>query len=317
MSKIQETATPEGAPAPQLGGAKVSTLRKVCISAIFLSLALIFKLVFTVSIPLFGDNGMRVGLTGIFTAFPAVLFGPLYGGVCSALSDFLGCMIKPTGAYIPWFTVAAFIGGFLKGLIWRGIRDKNEKGLRIAITVLIAAAGVLGLVNFACIHHDGLTQGYFGTAAEGGPLTFVSRLLTERAAATSDPAGNLAKYCTYMTWGLLVFSILGLIIMVADWIFAKRLKREGEAHSAFKIMVALVVSGLVTTTINTEVLRLFVYSSWRDIAFFLLWLPRAIEEVVVCVIQAYFVTILYRVLIDRLHLTEFALPKKKKQDAVQ
>ncbi|HBM81036.1 MAG TPA: ECF transporter S component, partial [Clostridiaceae bacterium] len=46
---------------------------------------------------------------------PAILFGPLYGGIASGILDVLGYMLKPDGAYIPWLTVTAIAGGIITG----------------------------------------------------------------------------------------------------------------------------------------------------------------------------------------------------------
>ena len=61
--------------------------RKLTVSAIFLALAIIVKVFATFMVPLFGANGMKIEFWGIFTTFPAILFGPLYGAVVGGLCD--------------------------------------------------------------------------------------------------------------------------------------------------------------------------------------------------------------------------------------
>ena len=68
-------------------------LTKIAVTAICIGFVAISKF-FSVTLPLFGASGMNVGFGGIFTAFPAFLFGPLYGGVATAISDLLGVIIK-------------------------------------------------------------------------------------------------------------------------------------------------------------------------------------------------------------------------------
>ena len=84
-------------------------LTKIAVTAICIGFVAISKF-FSVTLPLFGASGMNVGFGGIFTAFPAFLFGPLYGGVATAISDLLGVIIKPSGPYNPIFTITAFCG---------------------------------------------------------------------------------------------------------------------------------------------------------------------------------------------------------------
>ena len=72
-------------------------LRRVTISALLLSLALVLKLTTSLYIPMFGQNGMRVGVSGIFSMLPAFLFGPVFGMIVAGLADLLGYLLKPAG----------------------------------------------------------------------------------------------------------------------------------------------------------------------------------------------------------------------------
>ncbi len=132
---------------------------RITVSAVFLSLALVTKTLTTFNVPIFGAGGMKVGFSGIFTAFPAFLFGPLYGGVVSAASDILGTIIKPDGAYIPWLTVAAFCGGFIKGTIWKLLTNRSAKRLRIVAAALLLFVGASGIAFHVSLASSGITHG--------------------------------------------------------------------------------------------------------------------------------------------------------------
>lgn len=73
------------------------SVRRITISAVFLSISLVLKTTLTFDLPLFGQNGLRIGISGVFSILPALLFGPVYGAAVSGLSDFLGYLIKPVG----------------------------------------------------------------------------------------------------------------------------------------------------------------------------------------------------------------------------
>lgn len=118
------------------------SVRRITISAVFLSISLVLKTTLTFDLPLFGQNGLRIGISGVFSILPALLFGPVYGAAVSGLSDFLGYLIKPVGAYLPLLTVTAAAGGFLRGLLWRWLQDKDGGRMRL----LIAAGSVVLLV---------------------------------------------------------------------------------------------------------------------------------------------------------------------------
>ena len=137
---------------------------RLVISAMFLALAVVINTFTEIAIPLFGADGMQVKFGGVFTAFPAFLFGPVYGGLVCAASDIIGAFIKPTGAYVPWFTVTAFIAGFLKGLVFMLVKNRNVKWLKIVIAVMVALAAFVGIFSFASIKNDKIYDGAFASS---------------------------------------------------------------------------------------------------------------------------------------------------------
>ena len=46
------------------------------------------------------------------------LFGPVIGGTCGFLSDILGYLVRPTGAFFPGFTIASILSGVVFGLFF-------------------------------------------------------------------------------------------------------------------------------------------------------------------------------------------------------
>ncbi|MEA4832980.1 MAG: folate family ECF transporter S component [Oscillospiraceae bacterium] len=183
-------------PTPRISKASQSRvlLRKITLSAVFLALALVSKLFLSISLPMLGANGMRIGFAGIFTAFPAILFGPFYGGAVSALSDLLGAMIKPDGAYIPWLTLTAFCGGFIKGLLWR-LLTKKEKYKpafsRSAVGAVLAVLVVFGFSTQLSLKSDGISNSFFAVKDN---LPTRGTLEDKNIGFLSSVAVSLAKY---------------------------------------------------------------------------------------------------------------------------
>ena len=66
------------------------SIRRIAVSALLMSVALVLNTFFTIYLPLFGENGVSVGISGIFSMLPSVLFGPGYGAAVSGLNDLLG-----------------------------------------------------------------------------------------------------------------------------------------------------------------------------------------------------------------------------------
>ena len=48
----------------------------------------------------------------------AVLFGPVYGGLCGAIGDLLNATLAPVGALLPQLTALEFVSGFTYGLFF-------------------------------------------------------------------------------------------------------------------------------------------------------------------------------------------------------
>ncbi len=432
------------------GRLSIVTLR-ISITAVFLALAVVSKLFFSINIPLLGAGGMKVGMAGVFTAFPAFLFGPIYGGMTSALSDILGYLVKPDGSYIPWLTLTAFLGGCIKGLLWQVIvrfarRDAHmARNVRLIVFALLICIGVLGLSFQLSLNSDGVMNGLAAVQeklptrgaieqTETGPLSslivslakynndtftltraadsedglvvpsyvsldghvskltkvgpkafsdcasvktfylpetlttiddaafeglsgftiaapegskakafaekngytyveaFTEKETTEKTltfdGAAFSPSGTeadgftvkssdtfrkyLAGYANFATIGLELVALAGILFVLIDWLLesltkkhagqlapAKDGQKKAGSFSFMMIFCAIFVSGLIVTTINTEILKYFL-AAWNGREFMILWIPRAIEEMVVCLIQAYLISILYGVYLSRI-----------------
>jgi len=284
---------------------------KMVLTGMLLAFALALKY-FSITLPLFGSNGMRFSLGGIFTAFPAILFGPVYGGITSALSDLLGFFMKPSGDYNFLFTLTAFIGGFLKGLIWLGIKKTGKnpsvaaKSIFGAVMAVFLAFGTLTMVS---LNKAGIMKGVTATAdeipvkaevtqmTEEGSLDFFSGFTAKLASTKGEKSyqKSLALYCNLCGIGCALVGLAGLLALVIDAVIAavrkkKGLERKGDGLF-MKLLICLTVSGIIVTTVNTEVLiKLYGIKT----PFLIYWLPRLAEEFVVCAVQAYCVGLLYK-----------------------
>lgn len=174
-------------------GERRRLLYRMTVTALFIATALVTKTFTAFNLPIFGAGGMRVGLTGVFTSFPALLFGPIYGAVSSGLSDLIGYIVKPDGAYIPWLTLTAAAGGFVKGFIWKyAVRNrKNEKIAKLASGALLVAFAVLGVSFHVALISDGVQSGIIAIQSELPSRGAVEKL---DLSPLSSTAVSLATY---------------------------------------------------------------------------------------------------------------------------
>ncbi len=168
-------------------------LEALVMTAIFTAMAVALKSVTKITVPLLGAGGMSVSFAGIFSFFPAILYGPLYGGASSALCDFLGWLMKPDGPYNPLFTVVAFLGGCIKGLVWMGLSKGaiNKTAMKSVLAGIFALVLVLGCVFTVSLNADGVISGLYAVKEE---LPMKDKILETELSPISEFATSLAKY---------------------------------------------------------------------------------------------------------------------------
>lgn len=167
-------------------------IERVCICGVLIALSIVAKLFLSTTIPFLGPGGMNIGLTGVFSAFPALLFGGIYGGVTSALCDIIGHFVKPDGAYIPWLSMTAFLGGFLKGLLFK-ISSAKKIGKKVLVSFLAVflVIAALGVFLHVTVTKDGVLNGFF-PKIENVPSK--GALSAMEVSPLTDGICSLAKY---------------------------------------------------------------------------------------------------------------------------
>ena len=274
-------------------------VRRITISAVFLSISLALKTTFSFYIPMFGQNGMSIGISGIFSIMPSLLFGPVYGAIVSGLSDFLGYLLKPVGTYIPLMTLVVAAGGFIRGALWNALRNKDSKKMRIAVAVCSALLLLVGIFNIAFLSADGIDNGFYDHVQKENINTdnmhLVSKMLITRTIDTKDPSGNLATYITFVTAGLIGSAALGILLLTADLFISKKFLHDTSRGQIPQLLIVMIGSGLIVTTLNTVVLRETIFTAWKVLPFAVIWIPRVIEEVLGNTVKAYFVAVLLEI----------------------
>ncbi|MEN6314588.1 MAG: folate family ECF transporter S component [Clostridiaceae bacterium] len=213
-----------------------------------------------------GAPGMRVGFSGVFTKITAILFGPVLGGTASGIVDILGCLIKPEGAYIPWLTVTAILGGVITGVLWKLASKIDLIKFKRFFLAFIVIIGMFGIANHIFINY--IPDSYWAKAIN-----------------------KLGKYKDFTSVGLEVISGIGFIFFIADIIIKKVHSKSNSQDDFLKIVITTGVSGIIVTTLNTFILRIFIPALGKK-GFILFWVPRVIEEIFMIVIQAYIISIL-------------------------
>lgn len=115
---------------------KINT-RKLVFLSLLTALGIVLTRFLSLRLPLFGVEGIRIGIGSLPMIFAGMVFGPVAGGLVGAVTDVVGFWISPMGAYMPHFTFTAFLTGFIPGFvmiyIFKNVR--NFKTLLISIAV--------------------------------------------------------------------------------------------------------------------------------------------------------------------------------------
>ena len=287
---------------------KFSThLRRLIITAIFLALALTVRQFARMYIPLFGVDAMRIGFAGIFTRMPAILFGPLWGGLISGLNDVLGFLLVPSpsgGAYLPHLTVTAASGGFICGGIWLLLRNRNPGNIRWVMLIVSICAILFGAINFAVFRFDGVQQGFFADAYNAGnydidtsSMWVTTRLIVERAQVSINPDNMLSTMLVSFTTAPFFAGLLGVMLWGVDLLMSYALKRQyPDYKSVMPLLIAMLVAAWWQSTTNTIVFRHTIWSeALRDLPFVTVWLPRILQSTITTIIYTYAVAVMVEI----------------------
>lgn len=154
---------------------KLKNIRTMTICAMLLALSVILGFLKIVVIP----NVVEIRLSPLPIAMGGGLFGPVIGMVIGALSDIVGFIAKPTGAYFPGFTISSAVGGLIFGICLR-----NKKG-KITLTRIIIAeilyAVIVGMffntLNLTILTHGDFKTLFFARLFKEVAMTPVNTLL--------------------------------------------------------------------------------------------------------------------------------------------
>ncbi len=254
---------------------KKFTTKSLVLCALFIAMAVVLSL-FDIPVPFAGATGMRISISGFVSKLPAILYGPMIGGICSGLMDIISHVVKPEGPFMWQLTLTAVSGGVMVGFLSKllGRVFKDDKSMEKIFLISGCIIGIVGAINLMCLSFS----------PEGAYSQFVLKLGT-----TSK---GVARY-DFVTYGLLIVFAVALIAYITNYVYKKKTTQH---HSHFiMVFTALFISNIIVTTLNTFVLRQLI-PSLGGMAFWVYYIPRLVEEVVMTVIQSVGVTYLLNIM---------------------
>ena len=325
-------------------------LRRFVASAMFLSVSLVLRTFFSFYIPIFGEAGLRVGIHGIFAIMPAILFGPIYGMFVAGLSDLLGHFIRPSGAWIPYITLVATLGGLMRGLIWKALCDKDVRIMRGVVTASVVIFLAFGTINTAIFRIDNLRANFFESLDSEymtmlwdsfeesdsrresalynyqyetlgvSDLNIMSRIvvtrslipvtsnidvLNERLVTGSDSISANTRVFTVVPMGIAAF---GFVLLVFDLVLSQKMEKK---NCIFPLIFSITLSAAFINTLNTVILRQVLFTSWQELSFFVVWLPRILPALVIASVNVYIAVFLYNLALKQKYMQSIIYKSKE------
>lgn len=147
----------------------ITITKKICAVAMFTAIAVILG-AYSLRIGV----GIKISLKFIPVFLCSVFFGPIFGGLCGALSDIISYLLNSVGAFLWQYTVIEFLYGLSFGLFFKGAKGLNTK--TIIRTILCVTLNTILLTTFADAYvlKDLLGRGYLETIIYRIPSTAVN-----------------------------------------------------------------------------------------------------------------------------------------------
>lgn len=215
-------------------------------SALCLALSLTIKSL-SIFVPI-GIPILKIGFNGPPLRVIAIIFGPLYGGIVSGLSDFLGffLMDKSGNFYLYQLTVTAVLNSVCIGYLWRFFRSKSGKVVKFSYLAAISALLIYGCVSFF------LTYG--------------------REDALKQMQGSVV---------IIVAALVGLILYFVNYFITKKQAKEAFGQYFFQMFLSITIPSILFNWVNTYILiDIFFKNKQKDM--FLFGLLRSAVQLLEC-----------------------------------
>ncbi len=241
--------------------------KKIVFTALLIALTVALRYALSIMLPFAGAGGMRISPSIFFTKMPAVIFGPLYGAISSGLIDIICLIVKPEGSFIPYLTLTAILGGFLCGFLWKKADKINGEHFKTVFGIIFSIVGIIGIVNSV-----------FVTFFPNSAYTVLMYSMGE-------------KRFWFISVGLICAAVLGFIVLITSFFVSKK----SDGNMFIKLLTVLFITNIIVTTLNTFVLRIYI-PALNNIAFFVFYIPRLIEEIIATILQSYIMVYFLRLL---------------------
>lgn len=111
----------------------------IVFTALLTAIAVVLKVFLGIPVNFLGTFAKDINFSSAIVIFSGIFLGPLAGGIVGGLTDILAILIRPLGAYIPFFTITNILMGVLPALFYMNGK-KNTSFIKLLLVTLIPQA---------------------------------------------------------------------------------------------------------------------------------------------------------------------------------
>ncbi len=116
-----------------------NSVHKIVFIGLLIGLQVILSRFLSIATPI-----VKIGFSFLPVVITAIMYGPIYAGIGSALGDFLGSMLFPIAKFFPGFTFSSFLSGVVYGIF---LHNKPKQMWRVLCAVFIVNVAINLFLN--------------------------------------------------------------------------------------------------------------------------------------------------------------------------
>ncbi len=120
----------------------------LAVTSVLLALAIVLGYFANISINFIGTNEIKIGFNVVPIVIVAILYGPVPAAIVGGLTDIVGYILAPMGAYIPGFTISFILVGMIYGIAFYKEKVSLKRIIVTELIVTIFINIVLGVMWF-------------------------------------------------------------------------------------------------------------------------------------------------------------------------
>lgn len=122
---------------------KKGDISSLVVSSMMIMITLVCKRFFTIAIPLFGLESLKIGIEYIPLMLAGFVLSPGYAFIVGLCSDLVGLLLVPTGFPFLGFTITMILVCLIPSLVKTLSQNINEKILKYSVEIILIVISII------------------------------------------------------------------------------------------------------------------------------------------------------------------------------